>query len=242
MKERAEKKKVETDVSIPVEYVNDENEEERLADIRSSSWLSICFKAFIKPDPQFYAEIIKFRPFSTFPVYTFLFVSGLLIIISDSIYKVIINALDKTPLPILDAIILFTFSPMFGSFVFIIVYIMLIAMVQFTAKLLGGAGSFNLSFNALAIVTVPYMILYSGITIFVAFPPIRIFSLIAGILIGLYYMALSIVMLKAANRYSWWKAIGSIIIPSFVLTIIWVCVLITSEFTLRFLESLGVSP
>ena len=85
------------------------------------------------------------------------------------------------------------------------------ALIQLTARLLGGKGTFEGAFNALAAITAPI----TPITSLLGAIPV-----VGGCLvlpIGLYVLVLDVMAVKAANRFGWGAAIGAILLPGLVI-------------------------
>jgi Ni/Fe-hydrogenase subunit HybB-like protein len=85
------------------------------------------------------------------------------------------------------------------------------ALVQLAARLLGGRGTFEGTFNALAAITAPI----TPVTSLLGAIP-----LVGGCLvlpIGLYMLVLDVIAVKASNRFGWGAAIAAILLPGLVI-------------------------
>lgn len=85
------------------------------------------------------------------------------------------------------------------------------ALIQLTARLLGGQGTFEGTFNALAAITAPV----TPVSALLGAIP-----LVGGCLalpLGLYVLVLDVIAVKASNRFGWGAAIGAIVLPGLVI-------------------------
>lgn len=209
-------------------------------DLKTASWLQIWSRAFIRPDQQFFAEILQARAASDFLIYIWFFIAGVFNIATYSIYKVTTNLVTNSPISGMDLFKWFVISPPIGGIIQIVILVIIIAMVQWSSRLLGGTSNYNKTLNSFSIITVPYLFIYGIISIFMAIPQVDIISMIVGIILGMYYLFLQVLMLKAANQFSWWKAIGCVVIPTVILSVISIGLSIVMYYTVLFFENLGI--
>lgn len=85
------------------------------------------------------------------------------------------------------------------------------ALIQLTARLLGGQGTFEGTFNGLAAIAAPI----TPITSLLGAIPVVGFCLAAPI--GIYVLVLDVLAVKASNRFGWGAAIGAIVLPGLVI-------------------------
>jgi hypothetical protein len=84
-------------------------------------------------------------------------------------------------------------------------------LIQLAARFLGGRGTYEGTFNALAAITAPITPVAS---LFGAIP------VVGGCLtlpIGLYALVLNVIAVKASNRFGWGAAIGALLLPGLVI-------------------------
>lgn len=85
------------------------------------------------------------------------------------------------------------------------------ALIQLTARLLGGQGSFEGTFNGLAAIAAPI----TPVTSLLGAIPV-----VGGCLalpIGIYVLVLDVIAIKASNRFGWGAAIAAIVLPGLVI-------------------------
>jgi hypothetical protein len=85
------------------------------------------------------------------------------------------------------------------------------ALIQLAARLLGGKGTFEGTFNALAAIAAPV----TPITSLLGAIPV-----VGGCLalpVGLYVIVLNVIAVKASNRFGWGSAILAILLPGLVI-------------------------
>jgi hypothetical protein len=104
------------------------------------------------------------------------------------------------------------------------IFALVVALIQWIAKMFGGRGTYDQLAYVYAAIGVPYSLISSVFILLSAIPYVGIcFRLILG-LAGLYILILQIMAVKAVNQFGWGPAVGSVLLPAFVLVILCVCV------------------
>ena len=92
------------------------------------------------------------------------------------------------------------------------------ALIQLTAKLLGGQGTFEGTFNCLAAIAAPITPVSSILS------AIPFVGSCLTVPLGIYAMVLYVLAVKASNRFSWGAPIGAVLIPWVVFVGLCCCV------------------
>ena len=103
-------------------------------------------------------------------------------------------------------------------------FALLVAIIQWIAKMFGGRGNNDQLAYVFAAIGVPYSLISSIFILLSAIPFVGLcFRIILG-LAGLYILVLQIMAVKAVNKFGWGQAAGSVFIPGCVVFILCACV------------------
>jgi hypothetical protein len=105
-----------------------------------------------------------------------------------------------------------------GAVISVIMFVIVVGIVQFIAKLFGGLGTFDqLAYSIAAIVT-PFYVVSAVLTLLSAIPAVGWCFGILGLFAGLYVLALEVMAVKGVNQFGWGQAIASLLLPVFAVT------------------------
>jgi uncharacterized membrane protein len=113
-------------------------------------------------------------------------------------------------------------SPVAGL-VSILFFALIVAIIQWIAKLFGGAGTYDKLLYAFAAITVPFTIVSSLFVLLSAIPFVGICAGVLSFGLSIYVLVLQVMAVKAVNRFGWGQAAGSVFIPGCVVFIICAC-------------------
>lgn len=105
----------------------------------------------------------------------------------------------------------------------VLMFIIVTALIQWVAKLLGGSGSFEKLVYTFSAITVPYSVVTSVLTLVGIIPIIGILTGLIGFGLSIYVIVLEVLAVKAVNGFDTGKAIGSILLPGLVFAILICC-------------------
>jgi hypothetical protein len=199
-----------------------------------SSVLQIWGSALTRPNEQTYAEISSSPRAKATTAYLWVFVASLIQIflvalVQSQLYgnlaeqfgldmgmfdtqgsfaTVLVGALCGAPIG--AAITTFFFA--IGAFV-----------IQWLAKMFGGQGTYDQLAYALGAIVAPYTIVAGIMTLLAAIPYVGL--CISGILFlaGFYILVLQVMAIKGVNRIGWGAAIGALLIPALVISLLCAC-------------------
>ena len=103
-------------------------------------------------------------------------------------------------------------------------FALIVAIIQWIAKMFGGRGNNDQLAYVFAAIGVPYSLISSVFILLSAIPFVGLcFRIILG-LAGLYILVLQIMAVKAVNQFGWGQAAGSVFIPGCAVLILCACV------------------
>ncbi len=207
-----------------------------------AGWVSIWIKAVSQPNEQTFIDITEQPHATTRTAFIWVFLAGTVSGIVQAILQAIYAATGTVPqLPIpgfeqfsqsgggdagsigVTFLTTLCLSPVAGL-ISVIFFAFGAAIVQWIAKLFGGAGTFEKLAYAFAAVTVPFTLVSSLLTLFGAIPYIGACFGILSLGLGIYALVLQVMAVKGVNRFGWGQAAGSVFIPGCVVLILCACV------------------
>jgi hypothetical protein len=114
----------------------------------------------------------------------------------------------------------------FAGLLSIVFFALVVAIIQWIAKLFGGTGTYNKLLYAFAAITVPYTIVSSLFVLLSAIPFVGICFSVISFGLFIYVLVLHVIAAKAVNRFGYGQAAGSVLIPGCVVFILCACVVI----------------
>ena len=106
-----------------------------------------------------------------------------------------------------------------GTFFFALI----VALIQWIAKMFGGRGTFDQLAYVFAAIGVPYSLISSVFILLSAIPYVGFCFRIILTLAGFYVLFLQIMGTKAVNQFGWGPAAGSVLLPGLALVLVCVC-------------------
>lgn len=207
-----------------------------------AGWLAVWIKAVAKPNEQTFVEITEQPDAASRTAFIWVFIAGTISGIFQAILQAIYAATGTSPrIPIpgleqftqtsgghagamgITLIISLCLSPLAGV-ISVIFFALFTAIVQWIAKLFGGAGSFDKLAYAFAAIMVPFTLVSSALALFTAIPFVGACLGILSFGLSLYGMVLNVMAVKGVNRFGWAPAIGSVFIPGIVVFIFCCCI------------------
>ena len=92
-----------------------------------------------------------------------------------------------------------------------------VGVIQWIAKMFKGTGTYSQLAYTMAAVTVPFTLVSSFLTPFSAIPYVGYCISGISLLLGLYALVLQLMAVKGVNKFGWGQALGSVLLPGFVL-------------------------
>jgi hypothetical protein len=207
-----------------------------------AGWFQVWMKAVTKPNEQTFIEISEDPNASSKNAYIWIFVVGTLSTILQTILQAIYSALGVAPAmpaipgmeefttqsagtgsPLISLAVGLCLSPLGGGLA-VLFFALFTAIVQWIAKLFGGSGTYDKLLYAFAAISVPVSLVTLVLTLFSAIPIVGICIGIFSFGISIYALVLQVMAVKGVNRFDWGKAVGSVLIPVFVLFLFFCCI------------------
>jgi hypothetical protein len=203
----------------------------------AAGWFQVWMTAVSKPNEQTYVDLTEQPGATSKTAFLWVFIAGTISGIFQAILQAVYAATGTMPqIPGLEqftqnlgggagniGVTLVTgicLSPVAGA-VSVLFFAIIAAIVQWIAKLFGGAGTFEKLAYAFAAITVPFTLVSSVLALLAAIPFVGLCFSILSIGLGLYAAVLQVMAVKGVNRFGWGAAIGSVFIPW--LAILFVC-------------------
>ena len=108
------------------------------------------------------------------------------------------------------------FSPVAGALA-VLFFAIVVAVMQWVARMFGGVGTFSRLAYPLAAISVPFSLLSAVLTPLNSIPYIVVCTGLISLALGIYAIVLQITAVKGVNHFSWGQAIGSYFLPSLLL-------------------------
>ncbi len=198
----------------------------------SSSFFQTWIDALTKPNEQTFAGIAASPKAKAMTGYIWVFVSSL---VGSFLSLIAEGALVRTQLAQAGVGaeqirggaggVIFTLicgAPI-AALIGTVLFAVLVALVQWIAKMFGGQGNNDQLAYTVAAIGAPASLVSGVLVLLSAIPVVGIcLRLLAG-LFGLYVIVLQIIAVKAVNRFGWGQAIGSWAIPWVGLVLVCCC-------------------
>lgn len=199
-----------------------------------AGWFAVWIKAFTQRDEQTFIDITENPDALPKTAYIWIFLVGTLSVIVSGIVQAILVATGlngQSGFEELGAVVggslisIICFSPIVGA-LSVLFFALGVAIMQWIAKLFGGTGSYDKLVYAMAAIYVPVTLVSMLLVPFSAVPFLNICTGLLSIGLSFYALFLQITAVKAVNRFGWGQAIGSVLLPGFVILVVCSCVVI----------------
>jgi hypothetical protein len=204
-----------------------------------AGWFQVWMTAATKPNEQTYVDLTEQPGAASKIAFLWVFIAGTISGILQAILQAVYTATGTMPqIPGLEqftqnlggdagniGITLVTgicLSPVAGA-VSVLFFAIIVAIVQWIAKLFGGVGTFEKLAYAFAAITVPFTLVSSVLALLSAIPFVGLCFSILSIGISLYVIVLQVMAVKGVNRFGWGAAVGSVFIPWLVVGLFCCC-------------------
>jgi len=206
-----------------------------------TGWLPVWIMAVTKPNEQTFVDITESPEAVSKTAFIWVFLAGMISTIVTGIMQAIIMAIGFTSQPMtipgmeelgplgnaggaagVSLVTTICASPVAGLFS-VLFFAIGVAIVQWIAKLFGGAGTFDKLAYAMAAISVPFTLVSMILGPFGAIPYLGICTGLLSVGLGLYALVLQIMAVKGVNRFGWGQAAGSVLLPGFVILVVCGC-------------------
>ncbi len=198
----------------------------------------IWIRALTRPEDATYAGIASSANVNPNIAYLWLFLTGLI----SSIFSIALQGTSmrqlRSFLPpeaaqaigggqsfgtiLIGAICGAPFAAAFGVLFFAII----VALIQWIAKMFGGHGDYRRMVYTLACIASPLNLVVAALTLLGAIPFIGFLFGLISFVVGIYALFLYVVAVKGVNAFGWGAALGSVLLPVLVFIFLCACVVI----------------
>lgn len=95
----------------------------------------------------------------------------------------------------------------------VVVFAVVVAIVQFLAKMFGGKGTFDQLAYTLAAISTPFAFISGVLTLLSAIPFVGLCFSVVSLVAGIYVLVLEVIAVKGVNQFGWGQAAGSLLLP-----------------------------
>ena len=99
----------------------------------------------------------------------------------------------------------------------VVFFAVVVAIIQWVARMFGGRGTFNQMAYAYAAIAAPFALLRTALALLAVIPYVGFCFGWIGVLALLYVVILQVIAVKAVNQFGWGQAAGAFILPFIVL-------------------------
>lgn len=209
----------------------------------AAGWLSVWIKAITQPNEQTFVDITENPAAVAKTAYLWAFIAGTISGIIQAFSAAIMTATGAASvfqqIPGLEeyfpqtaggsgsavgALVGGLCTAPFAGVLFAVFFAISVAIVQWVAKLFGGAGTYDKVLYAYAAIAVPVTIVSSLFTLLGAIPYVGLCTSLLSFGLSIYAIVLQVMAVKAINRFGWGQAIGAVLLPGLVILFVCACV------------------
>jgi hypothetical protein len=201
----------------------------------SMPWYKVWITAVTKPKEETYAMLASQPGAEAKKAYLWVFLTSLVTSIAVAIVqRAGLNSAMSQAFgqsgnygsgPSIGASILsFLCGAPLGALFSVLIFMLVVAIIQWVAKMFGGSGDFNRLAYVFGAIGAPVSLVSAVLSLFALIPVVGICTGLISVLLFFYVLYLEIAAVKAINGFGWGAAIGSVLLPFVVLFILCVCV------------------
>lgn len=187
----------------------------------------IWIKAITRPNEQNFAEIANSSDANPNKAYLWMFLVSLVSGLVSAVISLIVSSMQYGADVGAGIVSVLCIVPIVAA-IGVLFFAIGVAIVQWVASLFGGTGTYNKLVYVVAAYGAPIGLVSGLLASFNSIPYLGICVSVLVLGISLYSLYLEIVAVKAVNSFDWGKAVGSVLIPFFVILFVCGCVVIGS--------------
>jgi hypothetical protein len=206
---------------------------ESVPEAKPDSVFQIWTRALTKPNEQTYATLAASPKATATTAFLWMFIASLIqFFLSTLVQRQMFNNMQRYGLDVsqfgnrggVGAILigLICVAPVLAAFS-TLVFAIMVALMQWLARMFGGTGTYDQLAYALAAIAAPLTILGGILGLFGAIPYVGLCFGLIGFLVGIYILVLQLMAIKGVNHIGWGGAIGAYFIPILALAFICAC-------------------
>lgn len=203
-----------------------------------AGWFAVWMKVITKPNEQTFVEITESPNATLTTAFIWVFIAGVISGIFGAIRQAFYGFNGGAPqIPGFEEYMPATggTGPTATSLVFILCaspflamlgFAIIVAITQWIAKLFKGSGTFEKLAYGWAAISLPMTLVTSLLSLLGVIPVVGYCTGVLSLILFFYTIYLQILAVKAVNRFDWGPAIGSVLIPFFVIVFVCGCLMI----------------
>jgi hypothetical protein len=191
-----------------------------------TSFLQVWMNALTKPSEQTFAKIANLPNTKASVAYSWVFLTSLVQIFFLSLVQgtIVRQALQQQGFDIgvlgngIEATLITSIcgAPIFAA-ASVAFFAIVVAIIQWIARMFGGRGSFNQMAYASAAIAAPFALIRTVLALLAAIPYVGFCFGWIGVLALLYVVILQVIAVKGVNQLGWGQAAGSFVLPFIML-------------------------
>ncbi|MEP7136887.1 MAG: YIP1 family protein [Chloroflexota bacterium] len=190
-----------------------------------AGWFSVWMAAVTKPNEQTFANMANSGDAKATTAYIWVFISSLVSfffasLVQGAAMKQIMQQYGNGQFGgggIGTRFVTAICGAPIAAVISVVVFAVVVAIVQFLAKMFGGKGTFDQLAYALAAISTPFALISGVLTLLSAIPFVGLCFSVISIVAGLYVLVLEVIAVKGVNQFGWGQAAGSLLLPFVVL-------------------------
>ena len=191
-----------------------------------AGWFATWMKAVTRPNEQTFAELAASASGKATTAYLWLFIGSLVnfflvsFVQGGSMRQAFqqLGLGDQVPAPGFGATLISSIcgAPI-GAVIGVAVFAVMVAVVQWIAKMMGGRGSYEQLLYVFAAVLTPFYFVSAVLSLLGAIPFVGLCFGLVSLGLGLYVLYLEVLAVKAVNQFGWGQAAGALLLPLVVI-------------------------
>jgi hypothetical protein len=191
-----------------------------------SAWVSVWRDAVTRPSDQTFARLAQSPNAKSTTAFLWVFLGSLVnfflasLVQGAAMRQMMQNSdfgLEGFPATVGGGLVSAICGAPIAALIQVILFAAVVGIVQLLAKMFGGRGTFDQLAYAIAAIVTPFYLVSGVLTLLSAIPYAVYCFGIVGFLLALYVLVLEVMAVKGVNQFGWGQAIGSLLVPVFVL-------------------------
>jgi hypothetical protein len=209
-----------------------------------AGWLPVWIKAVTQPNEQTFINISEHPDAISKTAFIWIFIAGTVTTLVSGLIQALLLAVgvapqtypgmeqfpgggaDMMPFVAGSSLVSTICAAPIAGVLSVIFFAIGVAIIQWIAKMFGGAGTFDKLAYAIAAISVPVSLVSMVLTPLNIVPYLNICTGLLSFGIAIYALYLQVLAVKAVNRFGWGAAIGSVFIPGLVIIFVCGCLVI----------------
>lgn len=189
-----------------------------------AGWFDVWMKAVTKPNEQTYVDLASSSTGKTTTAFLWIFIGSLVSFFFASLVQGAVMrqlfqqfGMDAAPRSFGTSLITAICGAPIAAVVSVVFFAAFAGVVQWIAKMFGGKGTFEQLLYVFAAISVPFTLVSAVLTLLGAIPYVGACFGILSFALSIYALVLEVMAVKGVNNFGWGQAVGSLLLPVFVI-------------------------